>query len=297
MEVRTTGELLSRAGRRGDDRPRRRSARQPARRQGPDRHRPSAGRSNHRPRRRRPPAGEAAAADRHQGHRRHDADRPRPARTDHRRPQDRQDRHRHRHDHQPEGRERHLRVRRLRADGIEGRRRRREAPRSRGDGLHHRRRRVVGRRRPRCSTIAPYAGSAMAEYFMYEQGKDTLCVYDDLSKQAAAYRQLSLLVRRPPGREAYPGDVFYCHSRLLERSAKLAERWVIVAGDADDDEGRRTTGASTRRRTRPEAPRPGDAGQGLRRPGRARRARAGQARPEELPRRTRSPRSPAPAAR
>ena len=82
--------------------------------------------------------------------------------------------------------------------------------------------------------IAPYAGAAMAEYFMYEKGRDTLCVYDDLSKQAAAYRQLSLLVRRPPGREAYPGDVFYCHSRLLERSAKLAERWVIVPADADD---------------------------------------------------------------
>ena len=82
--------------------------------------------------------------------------------------------------------------------------------------------------------IAPYAGTAMAEYFMYEQGKDTLCVYDDLSKQAAAYRQLSLLVRRPPGREAYPGDVFYCHSRLLERSAKLADRWVIVPNDADE---------------------------------------------------------------
>jgi F-type H+-transporting ATPase subunit alpha len=81
--------------------------------------------------------------------------------------------------------------------------------------------------------LAPYAGAAMAEYFMYEEGRDTLCVYDDLSKQAAAYRQLSLLVRRPPGREAYPGDVFYCHSRLLERSAKLAERYVIVPGDVD----------------------------------------------------------------
>jgi F-type H+-transporting ATPase subunit alpha len=80
---------------------------------------------------------------------------------------------------------------------------------------------------------APYAGAAMAEYFTYEQGKDTLCVYDDLSKQAAAYRQLSLLVRRPPGREAYPGDVFYAHSRLLERSAKLAERWVILDGNTD----------------------------------------------------------------
>jgi F-type H+-transporting ATPase subunit alpha len=81
--------------------------------------------------------------------------------------------------------------------------------------------------------IAPYAGCAMAEFFMYEQGRDTLCVYDDLTKQAAAYRQLSLLMRRPPGREAYPGDIFYAHSRLLERSAKLAERWVIVPGDAD----------------------------------------------------------------
>src|SRR4051812_35625926 len=81
--------------------------------------------------------------------------------------------------------------------------------------------------------LAPYAGTAMAEYYMYEQGRDTLCVYDDLTKQAAAYRQLSLLVRRPPGREAYPGDVFYCHSRLLERSAKLAEKWVIVPNDAD----------------------------------------------------------------
>jgi F-type H+-transporting ATPase subunit alpha len=81
--------------------------------------------------------------------------------------------------------------------------------------------------------IAPYAGCAMAEYYMYEQGRDTLCVYDDLTKQAAAYRQLSLLMRRPPGREAYPGDVFYAHSRLLERSVKLANRYVIVPGDAD----------------------------------------------------------------
>jgi len=68
--------------------------------------------------------------------------------------------------------------------------------------------------------IAPYAGAAIAEYFMY-QGKHTLVVYDDLTRQATAYRQLSLLMRRPPGREAYPGDVFYCHSRLLERAAKL----------------------------------------------------------------------------
>ena len=68
--------------------------------------------------------------------------------------------------------------------------------------------------------LAPYAGVTMAEYFM-DQGKDVLCVYDDLSKHAVAYRAMSLLLRRPPGREAYPGDVFYLHSRLLERSAKL----------------------------------------------------------------------------
>lgn len=70
--------------------------------------------------------------------------------------------------------------------------------------------------------LAPYAGCAMGEYFMYK-GEHVLVVYDDLSKQAAAYRELSLLLRRPPGREAYPGDVFYLHSRLLERAAKLSD--------------------------------------------------------------------------
>jgi F-type H+-transporting ATPase subunit alpha len=70
--------------------------------------------------------------------------------------------------------------------------------------------------------VAPYAGTAMAEHYMYN-GQHALIVYDDLSKQATAYRQLSLLMRRPPGREAYPGDVFYAHSRLLERSAKLSD--------------------------------------------------------------------------
>ncbi len=71
--------------------------------------------------------------------------------------------------------------------------------------------------------IAPYSGCAMAEYFMYDENGATLCVYDDLSKQAAAYRQMSLVLRRPPGREAYPGDVFYLHSRLLERAARLSD--------------------------------------------------------------------------
>ncbi len=79
--------------------------------------------------------------------------------------------------------------------------------------------------------IAPYAGCALAEHFMYAEGKATLCVYDDLSKQAAAYRQMSLVLRRPPGREAYPGDVFYLHSRLLERAAKISEDPSVIKLD------------------------------------------------------------------
>ena len=72
--------------------------------------------------------------------------------------------------------------------------------------------------------IAPYAGVTMAEEFM-DQGKDVLIVYDDLSKHAVAYRSMSLLLRRPPGREAYPGDVFYLHSRLLERAARMDDKY------------------------------------------------------------------------
>jgi F-type H+-transporting ATPase subunit alpha len=83
--------------------------------------------------------------------------------------------------------------------------------------------------------IAPYAGCAMGEYFR-DRGGHVLCVYDDLSKQAAAYREISLLLRRPPGREAYPGDVFYLHSRLLERAAKLRESYVIVGKEAPADQ-------------------------------------------------------------
>jgi len=78
--------------------------------------------------------------------------------------------------------------------------------------------------------IAPYAGCAIGEEFM-ETGRDALVVYDDLSKHAWAYRQVSLLLRRPPGREAYPGDLFYLHSRLLERAARLADQYAIVPGD------------------------------------------------------------------
>jgi F-type H+-transporting ATPase subunit alpha len=82
--------------------------------------------------------------------------------------------------------------------------------------------------------IAPYAGCAIGEQFM-ENGQDALVVYDDLSKHAWAYRQVSLLLRRPPGREAYPGDVFYLHSRLLERAARLADRFVIVSKEFESE--------------------------------------------------------------
>jgi F-type H+-transporting ATPase subunit alpha len=108
--------------------------------------------------------------------------------------------------------------------------------------------------------IAPYAGCAMAEYFMYNQGRPTLCIYDDLTKQAYAYRQLSLLLRRPPGREAYPGDVFYLHSRLLERSCKLREEYAVVPKNTPQDHRDRSV---TRKHPKsfdaPEEHRPDDA--------------------------------------
>ena len=92
--------------------------------------------------------------------------------------------------------------------------------------------------------LAPYAGCAMGQHWM-ENGEHALIVYDDLSKQAEAYRQISLLLRRPPGREAYPGDVFYLHSRLLERAAKLSDelrrRFADRAAD-HRDQGRRHLG-------------------------------------------------------
>jgi F-type H+-transporting ATPase subunit alpha len=82
--------------------------------------------------------------------------------------------------------------------------------------------------------LAPYSGCAIGEHFR-DRGKHVLCVYDDLSKQAAAYREISLLLRRPPGREAFPGDVFYLHSRLLDRAAKLRNSYVIVKSGAAED--------------------------------------------------------------
>ena len=172
--------------------------------------------------------GARADVDRPQGHRRADPDRPRPARADHRRPPDRQDRHRPRHHPQPEGRST--------TDG----------PRSEKLYCVYV---AIGQKRSTVAQfvkmleergaleysiivaatasdpaplqfLAPFAGCAMGEYFR-DNGMHALIIYDDLSKQAVAYRQMSLLLRRPPGREAYPGDVFYLHSRLLERAAKL----------------------------------------------------------------------------
>ena len=207
-------------GRRADARPHRLPARPAARRQGRDQHRGDPPGRVQGPRRGPAPAGEGADADRPEGDRRDDPDRPRPARADHRRPPDRQDGDRDRHDHQQQGHRRHLGLRRDRPAHVD--RGRHRARRSRT-----RTRSTTRSSSPRPADeaapikfMAPYAGCAMAEYFLYN-GKHALVVYDDLTKHAYAYRQMSLLLRRPPGREAYPGDVFYLHSRLLERAVKL----------------------------------------------------------------------------
>src|SRR5690606_33582268 len=107
--------------------------------------------------------------------------------------------------------------------------------------------------------IAPYSGCTMGEYFR-DTGRHALLVYDDLSKQATAYRQLSLLLRRPPGREAYPGDVFYLHSRLLERAAKMAEEWVVVKNDEEPKRAGATihAGEDARKEAEKEAKAKGD---------------------------------------
>ena len=96
---------------------------------------------------------------------------------------------------------------------------------ARRDGIHHRRRRLGRRESAAMQYISAYSGCTMGEYFR-DRGQDALIIYDDLSKQAVAYRQVSLLLRRPPGREAYPGDVFYLHSRLLERAARVNADYV-----------------------------------------------------------------------
>jgi F-type H+/Na+-transporting ATPase subunit alpha len=123
--------------------------------------------------------------------------------------------------------------------------------------------------------VAPYAGAAMAEYFMYEFGRPTLVIYDDLSKQAQAYRQLSLLLKRPPGREAYPGDVFYLHSRLLERAIKLRDEYAVVPKDtAADSRDRGAAKAHPDGLGAPEEHRPDDPAGIYHRPGGLERAEA-----------------------
>ena len=148
-------------------------------------------------------------------------DRPRPARADHRRPQDRQDHRRGRHDPRPEGPGREVHLRRHRPEGLDRRADRRHARGARRDGVHGRGQRARGRR---SGVQVPRALRRLRDRPALDgQRRAALVVYDDLSKQAESYRQLSLLLRRPPGREAYPGDVFYLHSRLLERAAKLSD--------------------------------------------------------------------------
>ena len=205
---------------------------QPDRRQGPDR-------GDRAPRGRREGAGHHPAqvgaradGDRPEVDRRHDPDRPRPARADHRRPPDRQDRRGARHDPEPAKLQR-------------------APPATTSSKKLYCVYVAVGQKRSTVAQLvkkleetgamdysivvaatasdpapmqylAPYSATAMGEFFR-DNGRHALIIYDDLSKQAVAYRQMSLLLRRPPGREAYPGDVFYLHSRLLERSAKLNE--------------------------------------------------------------------------
>ena len=154
-------------------------------------------------RRRGPPAGEGAAADRAEGDRRDGADRPRPARADHRRPPDREDRRGHRRDPQSEGHRRHLHLQRDRPEAVDRRAGRPHARRSRRDALHDRRR-GDGLRSGAAALHQPYSACTMGEFFR-DSGRHALVVYDDLSKHAQAYREISLLLRRPPGREAYPG--------------------------------------------------------------------------------------------
>ena len=214
--------------RRGPAGPRRERARPAGRRQGRDRLERVPPHRVVRSRRCRATARHPAPPDGHQGRRRDDPDRQGPARTRHRRPPDGQDRRLHRRDPEPEAHATSRASSRSTASTSPSARRCRTSPAS------SRRSKPTARwstrpssspprrTRTRCSTSRPFAGAAIGEYFR-DNGRHALVVYDDLSKHAQAYRALSLLLRRPPGREAYPGDVFYLHSRLLERACKLSD--------------------------------------------------------------------------
>ena len=168
---------------------------------------------------------EPAGADRPEVDRLDGADRPRPARADHRRPPDRQDRGGDRHDHQPEGSEHDLRLRRDRPEGVVDQERGARARSSTARWNTPSSSPPSASESAAMQYVSAYSGCTMGEYFR-DRGQDALIIYDDLSKQAVAYRQVSLLLRRPPGREAYPGDVFYLHSRLLERAARVNADYV-----------------------------------------------------------------------
>ena len=133
------------------------------------------------------------------------------------------------------GDRRHLRLRRDRPEGVDDRQPRRRSSASTARWTTPSSSPPAPATRPRSSTSPPTPAARWPSTSCTRRGWPTLCVYDDLSKQAVAYRELSLLLRRPPGREAYPGDVFYAHSRLLERSAKLANKYVIVPDGAPTD--------------------------------------------------------------
>ena len=221
-----------RAGRPRPARPRGRRPRQPDRRQGPaGRRRAHARRgegAGHHPAQ----VGARADADRHQGDRRADPDRPRPARADHRRPADRQDRGA---SSTPSSTRRASTpaTTRARSSTASTSPSARSAPPSRSWSSTLEENGAMEYSIVVAATasdpapmqfLAPYTGCTMGEYFR-DNGMHAVIFYDDLSKQAVAYRQMSLLLRRPPGREAYPGDVFYLHSRLLERAAKMNDEF------------------------------------------------------------------------
>jgi F-type H+-transporting ATPase subunit alpha len=221
--VKCTGRILEVPGRPRADRPRGQRAGPADRRQGPDQRQDDRRDREGRAGRDRAPVGEPAGADRPEVDRLDGARRPRPARADHRRPPDRQDRGGDRHDHQPEGSEHDLRLRRDRPEGLVGQER---GARWKNGAMDYTI--VVAATASESAAmqyVSAYSGCTMGEYFR-DRGEDALIVYDDLSKQAVAYRQVSLLLRRPPGREAYPGDVFYLHSRLLERAARVNADYV-----------------------------------------------------------------------